>query len=258
MALGAAPRVEPRNTRSAALRPISAAVAGAIKTCARTIAGASFNPSPTIRTRWPEGVGSSMRPRVPSGSTPGRFSSIPSAAQTVGKPGRSDRRRALLSTIQLDGAVSRLLPHRDRYPSTRENQPAARPFFELRQLYFQKDVADAPGFLPRSSLSRRSDPPGQHHPRSRTSVTSRPNRCQRRVLTLHARPDADCSAQGLQLQRGRPQKPPCCVTRISPTVRVPVLSKTTLSAWASRSEQALPPFSVMPRSIAAERPPRAP
>ena len=45
---------------SAALRPTSAAEAGAIDACAAASAGASFNPSPTIRTLRPEASSAAM------------------------------------------------------------------------------------------------------------------------------------------------------------------------------------------------------
>src|SRR5260370_14436194 len=50
IARGTADRLSRRNTKSAALRPTSAAEAGAIDGCATASAGAAFSPSPTIRT----------------------------------------------------------------------------------------------------------------------------------------------------------------------------------------------------------------
>src|SRR5690606_33766053 len=50
---GTAARLDLKNTKSAALRPMSAAVEGAIDTWAAASAGASFNPSPTIMARRP-------------------------------------------------------------------------------------------------------------------------------------------------------------------------------------------------------------
>ena len=77
-----APRTGSRagNTRSAALRPTSAAEAGAIDACAAASAGVSFNPSPTIRTFRPEASSAAMCAVFPPGSTAAKMGTPSSAA----------------------------------------------------------------------------------------------------------------------------------------------------------------------------------
>ena len=59
-------------TKSAACLPISAAVDGAIETCAALSAGASLIPSPTISTLAPPDAACSTALTLPSGSRPDR------------------------------------------------------------------------------------------------------------------------------------------------------------------------------------------
>ena len=57
---------------SAALRPISAADAGAMETWAAARAGVSLRPSPTIRTLRPAAASAAMRSTFAAGVTPAR------------------------------------------------------------------------------------------------------------------------------------------------------------------------------------------
>ena len=67
-------RRSPRNTRSAVAWLKWVALTGDIETCAAASAGASFMPSPTIRTLTPRRFNSSMRAILSAGVTPARHS----------------------------------------------------------------------------------------------------------------------------------------------------------------------------------------
>src|SRR5437773_4470417 len=80
IARGTADRLSRRNTRSAALRPTSAAEAGAIDACAAASAGASFSPSPIISTFRPAASSAAMCATFRPGNTAAKWGTPSSAA----------------------------------------------------------------------------------------------------------------------------------------------------------------------------------